>query len=194
VQRRRELIAATRTALAQKGLSDVRLRDVAEVAGMTPGAILYYYDGLDSLFFAVYERGIERFCSEREEAIASLGDPAAQLVTAIHLGVPPSGDDADIRLLYEFEAVAFRNSACAALMHGYVERQVHMYASIVDHGARTGAFTLTSNSRSIARNIVGLEDAHGVYVLTGHREPADVEQLILDYAQTATGTTLVAVG
>jgi AcrR family transcriptional regulator len=186
-QRRRELIAATESALAQRGLNGVRLRDVAEAAGMTPGAVLYYYDGLDDLFFAVYARGIDRFCREREEAIARIDDPIRQLATAIHLGIPPSSDDADIRLLYEFEAVAFRNNACATLMHGYVERQVLMYSSILDHGRRTGAFQLASDSRTIARNIVGLEDAHGVYILTGHRQPAEVERLVLDYATTTTG-------
>ena len=191
-QRRRELIAATESALARRGLNAVRLRDVADAAGMTPGAILYYYDGLDDLFFAVYERGVDRFCRGREDAVAGLHDPVAQLATAIHLGIPPSDDDPDIRLLYEFEAVAFRNSACAALMHGYVERQVAMYASILEHGARTGAFRVVSDARTIGRNIVGLEDAHGVYVLTGHREPADAERLVLEYAATSTGVGLDA--
>jgi len=194
-QRRRELIAATESALAQRGLSGVRLRDVAERAGMTPGAILYYYDGLDDLFFAVYERGVDRFCRAREAAIGELDDPVAQLATAIHLGIPPSDDDADIRLLYEFEAVAFRNSACAALMHGYVERQVLMYSSILEAGRRAGAFTLAGDVRAIARNIIALEDAHGLYVLTGHREPVEVEGLVLDYAALATGsaaTTLLS--
>src|SRR6476646_1848038 len=108
-KRRRELIAATESALAQRGLNAVRLRDVADAAGMTPGAVLYYYDGLDDLFFAVYERGVDRFCRAREDAVAELDDPVAQLANAVHLGIPPSADDPDIRLLYEFEAVAFRN-------------------------------------------------------------------------------------
>lgn len=186
-QRRSELIAATKSALASKGLNELRLRDVAEAAGMTSGAVLYYYDGLDDLFFAVYERGVDRFCREREDAIAALGDPATKLAAAIHLGIPGSADDADIRLLYEFEAIAFRNTACAALMHGYVERQVLMYASILDEGSRTGVFSLADDPRTVARNIVALEDAHGVYVLTGHREPAEVEQLVLAYAAASTG-------
>jgi AcrR family transcriptional regulator len=191
-KRRRELIAATESALAQRGLNAVRLRDVADAAGMTPGAVLYYYDGLDDLFFAVYERGVDRFCRAREDAVAELDDPVAQLANAVHLGIPPSADDPDIRLLYEFEAVAFRNSACAALMHGYVERQVAMYASILEHGARAGVFRLASDARTIGRNIVGLEDGHGLYVLTGHREPAEAERLVLDYAAVAAGVELDA--
>jgi AcrR family transcriptional regulator len=186
-QRRRDLIAATEAAIAQKGLHEVRLRDVAAEAGLTSGAVLYYYDGLDELFFAVYERGIERFCREREEVVAALTDPVAQLATAIHLGIPQQADDADIRLLYEFEGVAFRNADCADLMHGYVERQVVMYTSLLGDGAAAAAFTLADEPRTIAQNIVGLEDGHGVYVLTGHRQPAEVERLVLAYAAVATG-------
>ena len=186
-RRRHELLTATTSIVARKGIGAVRLRDVADAAGLTPGAVLYYYDGLDELFYAVYERGIDRFCREREEAVSALADPAAQLAAAIHLGIPAGADDADVRLLYEFEAVAFRNAACAELMHAYVERQVEMYAAILDNGVAAGAFRLTADARTIARNIVGLEDGHGVYVLTGHSPPAVIEQLVLEYAATATG-------
>lgn len=123
-KRRGELMTAAGELAAQKGLHDVRLRDVAEAAGLTSGAVLYYFDGLDELFFAAYERAVERFCEERERAIAAITDPAQALATALHLGVPTGSEDVEIRLLYEFEAVAFRSSACANLMASYVERQV----------------------------------------------------------------------
>lgn len=110
----------------------------------------------------------------------------------MHLAIPRGTQDTDIRLLYEFESVAFRSRSCAALMHGYVERQVAMYAALLEHGARTGAFRLTSSARVIARNLVALEDGLGIYVLTGHRTPPEVEQLVLDYATTSTGATLGA--
>jgi AcrR family transcriptional regulator len=191
-RRRHELLTAATDVVARKGIGSTRLRDVAEAAGITPGAVLYYYESLDDLFFAAYERGVDRFCREREEAIAALDDPVAQLRTAAHLGIPRGPQDTDIRLLYEFESVAFRSRPCAALMHGYVERQVAMYAALLEHGARAGAFRLTSSARVIARNLVALEDGLGVYVLTGHRSPAEVEQLVLDYAQTSTGAALGA--
>jgi AcrR family transcriptional regulator len=186
-QRRHELLTATTSVVARKGIGSVRLRDVADAAGLTPGAVLYYYDSLDDLFFAAYERGIDRFCREREDAIAEIDDPLRQLRVAIHLGIPRDADDTDIRLLYEFESVAFRSAACAALMHGYVERQVAMYAAVLDLGSRSGVFSLAGAPRPLGRNIVGLEDGHGVYVLTGHRQPAEIERLVLDYAALAVG-------
>jgi AcrR family transcriptional regulator len=180
-------VAATTRLVARKGLSAVRLRDVADAAGMTSGAVLYYYDGLDELFIAAYDRAVERFCRDREDAIAAIDDPAGRLRAAIHLGIPAGPDDAEIRLLYELEAVAFRSGECAALMSAYIERQTAMYTSLLEVGAALGRFTLSGAARDIARNIVALEDGQGIYVLLGRDTAAAVEARILAYAATATG-------
>jgi DNA-binding transcriptional regulator YbjK len=190
VQRRREIVAATSKLVASKGLARVKLRDVAAATGLTSGAVLYYYDGLDELFTAAYDRAVERFCRDREQAIAGLEDPAARLATAVKLGIPAGPDDAEIRLLYELEAVSFRSPECAALMSAYIERQVAMYASVLDVGAAVGRLTPTAGSRDVARNIVALEDGQGIYVLLGRDTAADVEARILAYVATATGLTV----
>jgi AcrR family transcriptional regulator len=192
-QRRLQLVRATRDVVARKGMADVRLRDVADAAGLTPGAVLYYFDGLDELFFAAYERAIERFCRDRERAIDEIDDPREALATALRLGVPTGEDDVEIRMLYEFEAVAFRSTACADLMGAYIERQVVMYAGILERGADAGAFTLAGEARVLARNLIALEDGHGVYVLTGQVAPAEVEQMLLAQAALVTGAELPAV-
>jgi DNA-binding transcriptional regulator YbjK len=185
-QRRRELVTAASSLVARKGLSSVRLRDVADAAGLTSGAVLYYYDNLDDLFTAAYDRAIDRFCRQRESAIAAIADPAQRLATAIRMAIPAGPEDHEIRLLYELEPVAFRDQACATLMSAYIERQVAMYAAILDVGAATGVFELTHDARTLARNLIALEDGQGLYVLLGRDDPAEVEGRILDYLATAT--------
>ena len=193
-RRRRELVAATSDVIARKGLGAVRLRDVAEAAGMTSGNVLYYYEGLDELFFAAYERAVARFCVEREAAVEKERTPTARLATSLRLGVPRGPQDTEIRLLYEFEAVAFRSQECADLMAAYVDRQVDMYERILEQGTEAGAFTLAGGPRPLARNVVALEDGHGVYVLTGHVAPRELEQLLLAHAAAITGLPVRAFG
>ena len=171
-------------------MSAVRLRDVAEHAGLTPGAVLYYYDNLDELFFSAYAGGIHRYCEDREDAIADLRGPTAQLATALRLGVPTGADDVESRLLYEFEAVAFRSEACAQLMSDYVERQVDMYERILAAGVESGEFEIAGDLRAAARVIVAMEDGHGPYVLTGQVDPADAERLFLQHGAALTGVPL----
>jgi AcrR family transcriptional regulator len=193
-QRRDELVEAATTLIAQKGMLGVRLRDVADAAGITPGAVLYYYGNLDQLFAAAYNRAIERFCAERERVVAGIADPAEQIATAIRLAIPRECNDVEIRLLYELGPVAFRDESCAALIAGYIERQVVMYAAILEAGAAGGLFTLAHSARAVARNIISLEDGQGLYVLLGHDEPAEVERRIFDYLASATGMDRAAFG
>jgi AcrR family transcriptional regulator len=190
LRRRREIVHAASRLVARKGLGQVTVRDVAEATGLTPGAVLYYYDSLDALFTAAYDRGVERFCADRERACAAVGDAAGKVATAVRLGIPAAPDDPEIRALYELESVAFREPACAALMSAYVERQVAMYATFLEVGAATGEFRLAGDARSIARNIVALEDGQGLYVLMGRDQPEAVERRILEYAAAATGAPL----
>ena len=186
-QRRRELVSAASSLVTRKGLSAVRLRDVADAAGLTSGAVLYYYENLDELFTAAYDRAIDRFCRQRERAIAGIADPAQRLAAAVRLAIPSGPDDHEIRLLYELEPVAFRDQACAALMSAYIERQTAMYTTILEVGAATEVFSLAHDARTIARNLISLEDGQGLYVLMGRDDPADVERRILDYLAAVIG-------
>jgi hypothetical protein len=72
-------------------------------------------------------------------------------------------------------------------MSAYIERQVAMYTAILEVGAATGTFTLAHDSRTLARNIVSMEDGQGLYVLTGRDSPTQVERRILAYVSAATG-------
>jgi AcrR family transcriptional regulator len=190
LRRRREIVHAASRLVARKGLDQVTVRDVAEATGLTPGAVLYYYGSLDRLFTAAYDRGVERFCRDREQACGGIAEPAGKIATAVRLGVPAAPDDPEIRALYELESVAFREPACAAIMSAYVERQVAMYAAFLEVGAATGDFHLAGDARTIARNIVALEDGQGLYVLMGRDEPEAVEARILQYVAAATGAPL----
>jgi hypothetical protein len=66
-------------------------------------------------------------------------------------------------------------------MAGYVERQVDMYEQILR------PFDVAGSRRDAARNIVALEDGHGVYVLTGEVAPRELERLLLAHATAITG-------
>jgi hypothetical protein len=54
-------------------------------------------------------------------------------------------------------------------------------------GVGRGTFAIAGDLRGSARNLVALEDGHGVYVLTGQVAPDVVERLLLEHAATVTG-------
>src|SRR4051812_42006611 len=189
VRRRGELIAAAERAVLRKGAADVRLRDVADEAGLTPGAVLYYYDELDSLLVETHSQAVERFCRQREELIDMIDDPRDQLRAAVRAGLPAGPDDELVRLLYEFDGQGTRRPGYGRLSREYFARQVAIYHSILVAGQAAGHFTLTSPARDVGRNLVALEDGYGYYVVLPDSgiDAASAERLILGYAETATG-------
>jgi hypothetical protein len=67
---------------------------------------------------------------------------------------------------------------------------------ILEQGAARGIFTLTPDARTIARNLVSLEDAYGYRIVAGHPtiDAAAAAELILAYARVATGHSLTEGG
>jgi len=189
--RKATLIAAAQQAMAEHG-SGVRLRQIAERAGVSPGAVLYHYPDLAELLIEANRAGVERFCTARMAALAGLSDPADRLIRTILLGVPRSRADEGVRLLCSLGGEASRNTVYAILLTALFDRQVHMYTAILDSGAERGAFRLHQSALAVARNLVALEDAYGYRIMAGH--PAlDYEAAvgqILGYARLATGHPL----
>ncbi|UQX87432.1 TetR family transcriptional regulator C-terminal domain-containing protein [Jatrophihabitans telluris] len=186
-ERRAQIVAAAQRAIVKLGLSSVRLRDVADEAGLTSGAVLYYFSELDALLVEVHHQAKERFCRLREEAVDAVDDPWEKLVVALRGGLPSGPDDELVRALYEFEGTAFRDSKFAALTRLYFERQVGIYHSIIVAGQAVGAFDTAAPARTVARNIVALEDGYGFYVVLDEYDidAGTAEELILSYVRTA---------
>src|SRR3954463_14076007 len=99
--RRRQLTDAARQVLLERGAVGVRVKDVAERAGLAPSSVLYYFPSLDELLIEVSRGAIERFTERRAAGVRGLDAPAEQLRLPIPLGVPSGPDDTDSRLLYE---------------------------------------------------------------------------------------------
>src|SRR5919199_6001563 len=91
-ERRQQLANAARQVLLERGAVGVRVKDVAERAGLAPSSVLYYYPSLDELLIEVSRGAIERFTARRAAAVRRVDGAPAQLRLAIHLGVP-SGPD-----------------------------------------------------------------------------------------------------
>jgi AcrR family transcriptional regulator len=195
-QRREQLVQATERAVLRRGLGAVRLRDVAEEAGVTSAAVLYYYDEIHDLLVETHRQAVERFCAKREDAVDAIEDPRERLVVAVRGGLPTGPDDRLVRLLYQFDSQGMTDAAYGAHSRAYFERQVAIYHSILVAGSAAKIFTLTAPARVIARNLVALEDGYGYYVAvpgTGV-DAATAERYILSYAEAATGCQLTGLG
>lgn len=193
--RRRQLIEAGRRVLLERGAVGLRVKDVAERAGMAPSSVLYYYPRLDELMMDVSRGAIERYAERRSQQVRRLDDPVRQLRLAIRLGVPTGPDDEESRLLYELDAFTGTSPAFAIMTSSFFDRQALLYQYVLESGAASGAFALARPAETIARGLVALEDGLGLQVVTGHPavDSAEAERILLSYAGVATGVELADV-
>jgi AcrR family transcriptional regulator len=170
----------------------VRVKDIAERAGIAPSSVLYYYPRLDELMMEVSREAMERYAERRSTRVRALDDPVEQLRLAISLGVPTGPDDEESRLLYELDAFIGSSPAFRVLSSAFFDRQVTLYERVLERGAARGAFELAAPADALARGIVAMEDGLGLQVVIAHPslDSAAAERILLSHASAVTGTAL----
>jgi AcrR family transcriptional regulator len=191
-ERRRQLANAGRHVLLERGAVGVRVKDIAERAGITPSSVLYYYPRIDELMMEVSREAMERYAERRSRQVRALEDPARQLRLAIHLGVPTGPDDEESRLLYELDAFIGSSPAFRVLSSSFFDRQVVLYQHLLESGAARGVFRLAADADTLARGLVAMEDGLGLQVVVGHPglDSSEAERILLRHAGAATGVEL----
>src|SRR3954454_13667568 len=67
--RREQLMAAARQVLLERGAVGLRVKDVAERAGLAPSSVLYYYPDVGDLLLEVARSAMERYAEDRAAAV-----------------------------------------------------------------------------------------------------------------------------
>jgi AcrR family transcriptional regulator len=188
--RRDQLVEAASRAIAARGLAGLRLKHIADEAGITIGSVLYYYPNVEDLLTEVHQRALEVFYWDRVRATEQVSDLGARLRVAVSQGVPAERETATWRVIYELHAAAARNPVHAALLARLWDREVDLYERILNEGAGAGEFRLRGGAREIAETVVALEDAFDLHLTSNNgavsRENAIAR--ILAYLDLATGS------
>ncbi|MBA3741881.1 TetR/AcrR family transcriptional regulator [Sporichthya sp.] len=69
---RERILDATAEVLNTKGYAGTRLSDIAEVAGVQPTAVYYYFDSRDLVIGEAVQEGLRRVLASVQEALAAL--------------------------------------------------------------------------------------------------------------------------
>ena len=185
-----------RSVLLERGAVGLRVKDVAERAGLSPSSVLYYYPNLDDLLLDVSRDAMSRYAERRAEAVRAIDDPSAGFGSRSTLGVPTGPDDEESRLLYEIDALTGSSPLFATLSANFFDRQAMLYERILTQGADAGAVhaawrpgddgARTGRARGRARTPDRARTS-----LDRRRRPA--EAILLAWAGAATGVDLRSV-
>lgn len=133
-----------------------------------------------------------RFRDERLALIAATDDPAEQLARVIEAGLPLGPEDAEWRAIWRAILAAGFELDRHTEVGGIYHRQVALYAQLVEGGAASGAFVLTTTPVDVAMTLMSMEDYLGYRIVA--RDPlvdrATALRPMRGYAEQVTGAVL----
>ncbi|MFJ8471199.1 TetR/AcrR family transcriptional regulator [Kitasatospora sp. NPDC094011] len=187
--RREQLVLAATEAVGRHGLAQLRVADIADAAGVARGSVTYYFSDLGELLQQVYRRAADRFFTDRSAVAARLPDARDKLVACARLGLPDGPEDELALVLYEFSSATHGDPVYSTLAQSLYDRQVALYAGILEIGRAQGHFELTAPALDLAANLVVLEDGYGLHIISRNSSLTTGRSLdlLLGYARSATG-------
>lgn len=88
--RRQALVVAAEAVLAREGVGGTSVRAICGEAGVSPGLLRHYFEGVDDLIAAAYEAVGQRIDAALEAAVAAAGpDPRARLLAYLSASFAP---------------------------------------------------------------------------------------------------------
>jgi AcrR family transcriptional regulator len=88
--RRQTLVAAAETVLAREGVAGTSVRAICAEAGVSPGLLRHYFEGVDELIAAAYEAVGQRIDTALEASIVAAGPaPRARLLAYLTASFAP---------------------------------------------------------------------------------------------------------
>lgn len=137
--RRQALVAAAETVLAREGVGGASVRTICAEAGVSPGLLRHYFEGVDDLIAAAYEAVGQRIDTALDAALEAAGpSPRARLLA--YLGASFAPPVLDPRLLAAWigfwSLVKTKPRMAAIHAASYADFRARLEGLLADAGAR----------------------------------------------------------
>jgi AcrR family transcriptional regulator len=160
--RKPQILAAAADVIAERGMAATRISDIAERAGTSGPAVLYWFESRDELLAEALTFAEESFYEELETRLRARDSASDRLVELISSSC--AGDD--WVLWMELWARALRDPAMGAARQRLDDRWREQIAAIVREGQRDGEFGGPDPER-VALELAALIDGLAVQVTLG---------------------------
>jgi AcrR family transcriptional regulator len=181
VDRRQEILAAAAQVITDRGLAETRIQDIAEVCGVSPGLILYYFESKDRLLVEALTYANDQFYLRLSREIRKTESARTQLDRLIELSVPgllPEYGFLDEWALWvEMWVRALRDPEMAKEHEVLNRRWRRSIADIIRHGRSTGEFPEGFDADELGTQIGALIDGLAIQVLMDHGDVTPEDML-----------------
>jgi AcrR family transcriptional regulator len=165
-ERRQQVIEAATKTLLERGLSETRMTDISERAGMSPGHVMYHFESKAQILVEALRYHEDRLYRRAEEEMRNIEDPWERLRKSIELQAPKRRRDEEWLLWIEVWANSSRNPDIAKHQKRLFRRWVASIAETVRYGQRLRRFADVDVDEFAAR-MAGLIDGLSVHITVG---------------------------
>ncbi|MGE5408546.1 MAG: TetR/AcrR family transcriptional regulator [Syntrophothermus sp.] len=160
------MLAAAAEVIAERGVAATRISDVAERCGVSPPAVLYWFDSKERLLAEALIADDARFYEELSARLATAGTPRDRLSILL---ATAAEDSPDFALWMELWTWSLRDESLRRARERFDSRWREEIAAIVVAGQRAGEFGDIDAARA-ALAIGALIDGLTVQVALGDPE------------------------
>jgi AcrR family transcriptional regulator len=150
-ERREALVRAAIDVIAEKGLSGTRVADIAARSGISPGHVLYYFDGKADIFSRALRTVEEELREQARTAFASLPSAAERWDWLVEQAAPTGPGDARVLLWMEAWERAPRDPDVSALVIELERRWIALLVELIEYGTARGEFAVEDAERFAVR-------------------------------------------
>ncbi len=168
--RRRDILEATISAIAERGLCDTRIADIAEIIGASPALVLYYFPSKAALLTDALIYQDQLFYDKVGDELRTVTSAEDKLIILIEATCPtPTSADGAIDSWQIWPAtweMARHDPTLAAARARLDEAWRSQIASIVDEGIESGEFRHVE-SADFAIQLSAMLDGMAIEVMLG---------------------------
>jgi AcrR family transcriptional regulator len=157
---------AAKTAIAGHGLNGVRMAQIAELAGMSPGHILYYFHSKDELLVRTLQWNEAQNAARWRADITAIEDAGGRLAYFIDAYVPSGPRDPDWALWLAGYGIVLTDPDIFLTVEDVVHGWEDLLTEIVELGIRRGEFKAL-DARDFAARLTALLNGYSLSVATG---------------------------
>ena len=143
--RRDALIAACAASLAAHGVQGTSVRTICTAAGVSPGLLRHYFNGVDALIAATYRATGARVQAALSKAVASAAPtPRARLLAYLTASFAPPIADPDLLATWLAFWALTKTDAHIAALHGEIYRDYRADLEALIGACQPGDHRLTA--------------------------------------------------
>lgn len=184
-----EILAAASQAIVERGFSDTRVSDIAEIAGTSTGTIHYYFDSKQDVLMAALRWASDRLFARLESVEGP--DAVTRLAALLDLAIPdgPEARHDEYVLWMEVWALVLRSPEHLPALQDLSERWRGFFFEVVADGVGSGAFTPVAPADVVAERLIALVDGLGFETVVGYpwSTPERMRALVVSFAAEQLG-------